>query len=168
MRVFDGKIAVHAVPEVSKIQFNPDIFEALQLRFSYKIKIIVKDLCDSATFRLLDHDARLLVGYSVHELFEMAPNCSSAFACSEIVDSLVNRMFLFKVAVKVDAIHPDSTTYSIRRLREVKDNMFQLILSENSARKSTNSMVAGSPSVSSKYMKFEKGQSSGMKRKFNP
>ncbi|KAK7289621.1 hypothetical protein RIF29_03402 [Crotalaria pallida] len=97
----------------------------------YKVKIIVKDLHESATSCLLDRDAKFMVGCSVHELFEISPAGLTVFAHSKVLDALVNKMFLFKVAVKIDPTDPSPAVYSIRRLREVNgDNMFRLPLSE--------------------------------------
>ncbi|KAK7250965.1 hypothetical protein RIF29_33776 [Crotalaria pallida] len=138
MRLLDGKVVVHAIPGISRVLFNPDLFEALQLRFRYKIKLIVKDSSATSTFCLLDRDARSLVGYSVHELFEMTATSSTALSYTRIEDSLVNRLCLFKVAVKVDSSDPSSTIYS-----------------------SVTTTEAGSPSLLFKNPKFERGQSSG-------
>ncbi|KAK7268130.1 hypothetical protein RIF29_20817 [Crotalaria pallida] len=82
----------------------------------------------------------------------MAATSSTALSYSKIENSLVNRLFLFKVAVKVDLNQPSSTTYSIRTLREVKDNsLFRLFFSDNSSTKTFGTPVPGSPSLSSKY-----------------
>ncbi|KAK7256268.1 hypothetical protein RIF29_29709 [Crotalaria pallida] len=57
---------------------------------------------------------------------------SDAFAYATLMDSLVDRNFLFKVCVKVGSSSQSPPCYSIRRLCEIKNNdMFQLMFHED-------------------------------------
>ncbi|KAK7255791.1 hypothetical protein RIF29_29211 [Crotalaria pallida] len=57
---------------------------------------------------------------------------SDAFAYATLMDSLVDRNFLFKVCVKVGSSSQSPPCYSIRRLSEIENNdMFQLMFHED-------------------------------------